>query len=96
MELKIRLFYEPLFEKTICREYQKKPEYRTILACVAKSLFFLNDDDLLELKCINTINYHHKNAHPVRLFKWTSTEKLCRFKLREAGLTWHQRYEMRE
>ena len=96
MELEIRPFYEPLFQKTICRECAKKPEHRTISASIAKSLFFLNDDDLLELKCMNTINHHHQNAHPIRVFKWTSVERLCRFKLREMGLTWQERYEKRQ
>jgi hypothetical protein len=70
MELERRSFYEPLFKKIFYREYSKIPEYTTITASVTKSLFFLNDDDLLELKYINTVNHHHRNVYPIRMFKW--------------------------
>jgi hypothetical protein len=65
MKFERRSFYEFLFKKIFYIEYSKIFEYIIIIISIIKSFFFLNNDDLLELKYINIINYYYYNIYPI-------------------------------
>ena len=75
MELRRRPFFDPFWNRPMCDRCRFAEKYRLITAYTAKKHYFLNENDLLELKTISKENPHSKTAGHARYFSRGSVIK---------------------
>jgi len=68
MELVPRPFVDAFFGRTLCKDCQRRPEYRLVVSSTAKRNYFLNEYDLLSLKTMTSPNRKYKNGSPIRYY----------------------------
>ena len=68
MELLPRPSVDPFFERTLCNNCQRRPEYRLIVSSTAKRNYFLNEYELLSLRMMTSPNKKYKNGFPIRYY----------------------------
>jgi XPA protein C-terminus len=75
MELRRHPFFDPFWNRPMCDRCRFAEKYRLITAYTAKKHYFLNENDLLDLKTISKENPHSKTAGHARYFSRGSVIK---------------------
>ena len=86
-----RPFMDPFFNKLLCRQCRDQQKYMIVNVGIAKSKYFLNEDDLLPLRTISVENPYRPWAPPMRLYSFEDIRKISEEKLLSIGKSREQR-----
>jgi len=96
MQLPLRPFFEPFWNRPLCDVCRMDDKYRVVTAYTAKKNYFLDENDLLHLRTFSKRNPHHKNASYARFFSRVDVQRRSELKLRRLRTTRIERLRKRD